>query len=226
MLYICCMRDPKNILLTVLSIAVLLLLGKGCKDSNSVVLSDTSGLEKIIADQQIVINKQQTVISSINFQRDTLSLVEIQVKYVYRDKYIFTNTANLNELDSIVRLNAVLAARDTLNINRDSLKCYDKEELRSISTRLIRANECDTLLKLSEQDREYADEIIEHQENIIAAKDTQLVAFDNIVVAKNADIVALQEELFHDSRKAKWLKIGWLSTSGVLGSLLVIQLLK
>lgn len=219
------MQDGKNIVIALLSLILLVFVLKDCENTNSVELSDTAPLERIIADQQKIIDEQKSIIYQIQAQRDTLFFIETEIKYKYRDRYEFVNTATLNALDSVIRLNAYLQQADSLKL-KDSIKCYSKEELLLIGTRLIRANECDTLLKLSEQDRLYANQIIDHQDSIIASKDTQLVAFDNIVLLKNADIASLQEELFHDSRKAKWLKLGWLGTSGVLGTLLAIQLLK
>ncbi len=120
----------------------------------------------------------------------------------------------------------------TLNLTQsfaqtgDSLTCYTSTDLRRIADRVVRARECDTLLTLCELEITYADSQIVALQLTIEAHQKQIESYESIIVAKDADIAWLQEELFKDAKKRKWLKIGWASTSAILGTLLVIVALK
>ena len=52
--------------------------------------------------------------------------------------------------------------------NKDSTISYNQEELKMISIKLISANECDTMLKISEKLGQYKDSVVVTQDNIIA----------------------------------------------------------
>lgn len=106
--------------------------------------------------------------------------------------------------------------------NGDSLTCYTNQELLHIANRVVRAKECDTLLNLCEMKGQYKDSIIQDLNSIIKSKNTQLVKSNEIIIGKNADINALLRESSKQARKVKWLKIGWITTTGILTGLLLI----
>lgn len=110
-------------------------------------------------------------------------------------------------------------------IGDDSLTCYTNQELRRIADRVVRARECDTLLSLCELEVSYADSQIVALQITVKAQNKQIESYELIIAAKDADIAWLQEALSKDANKRKWLKIGWLSTTGILGGLLIVQLL-
>lgn len=219
------MKNGKNfVILTLLAVLIFFVI-KDFSDPEYTELTDVSKLEKTIADQQKIIDEQKAIIYQLETKRDTLVFIETQIKYMYEEIYRYNSTANVSELDSVIRVNVHLASYEPALNSTDSLACYTREELNKIGDKVVRANECDTLLQIANRDREYANEIIHTQNELISAKDTQLLAYDQIVTAKNADIAALQEELFHQARKKKWIKGAWVATGGILGGLLLISVL-
>jgi len=101
--------------------------------------------------------------------------------------------------------------------------CYNIDLLRQIAERVIYANECDTLLKLSEDHIHTLDSLISIQDHILHNK-TQAINTQNIMIAeKNTYIFNLSEQIKKDSRKTKFLKFGWLTTSVILGTMFILK---
>ena len=102
----------------------------------------------------------------------------------------------------------------------DSLKCYNNEDLKRITARVIRANECDTLLEIAEIQLLYKDSVItthaaviEHKDSIISLKDSIIFKHDDILFTKDQYIDDLNLALDKNERKLKWTKVGWLGTT-------------
>jgi hypothetical protein len=107
--------------------------------------------------------------------------------------------------------------------HKDSTICFNQEELRVISLKLIGANECDTLLKISEKVVQYKDSIIVVQDNIIAKQELQLAMYDTIVNKQASNIEYLGEALDDSQNKLRlttWALYG--SAAAFVGSLLYI----
>lgn len=107
----------------------------------------------------------------------------------------------------------------------DTCAFYNKEELQRIATKMVRANECDTLLNIAYRDLEYCD-------SINMAKDSTLVSVINMFEQQSKisegfkeDRDELLKQKKKDDRKIKWLKIGWVSTSAVLTAVILYLLL-
>jgi hypothetical protein len=118
------------------------------------------------------------------------------------------------------------ASQDPVYINPDTgdtMICYNIDLLRQIAERVTYANECDTLLKLSEDHIHTLDSLISIQDYILHNK-TQAINTQNIMIAeKNTYIFNLSEQIKKDSRKTKFLKFGWLTTSVILGTMLILK---
>jgi len=109
--------------------------------------------------------------------------------------------------------------------HKDSTICFNQEELRVISLKLIGANECDTLLKISEKLGQYKDSTIIAQSNIISKQEIQLAMYDTIVNKYADQIEYLGTSLEESNNKLKVFKVAFYgATSAFALSLLYIAL--
>lgn len=115
----------------------------------------------------------------------------------------------------------------------DTLTSYNNQELKKIATRVVRANECDTLLKVSEAQKETLKVAVHALEQEVAAKDSSLYHQGNIVKLKeelltiqNTEISNLKQSLKKSERKRKWLTVGWISTSAILTGVITAIIVK
>jgi|TARA_B110000503_G_scaffold27536_1_gene43949 hypothetical protein len=97
--------------------------------------------------------------------------------------------------------------------NKDSTISYNQEELKIISIKLISANECDTMLKISEKLGQYKDSVVVTQDNIIAKQELQLAMYDTIVNKQAGNIEYLGEALNDSQNKLKITKVAFYSTA-------------
>ena len=101
-------------------------------------------------------------------------------------------------------------------IGSDTLTCYNNSELKLIAKRVIRANECDTLLLLSQTELTLKDSIITSLNQTIDVKDS-IISINKSINKDNVEIIALHvdqisvlnSEVKKLSRKNKFLKVGW-----------------
>lgn len=98
----------------------------------------------------------------------------------------------------------------------DTLTCYNNTELKLIAKKVIRANECDTLLLLSQAELTLKDSIISSLNQTIDVKDS-IISINKSINQDNGAVIVLQlnqisilesdnKKLF---RKNKFLKVGW-----------------
>ena len=121
----------------------------------------------------------------------------------------------------------------TAVIDGDTCQCYNKPELERIATRIVYANECDTLYNICESQRAALDTAIVALQNEVAAKDSTIAAKDDIIIlkediiiGKDQEITGLRDVLKKESRKLKWTKIGWAGTSVVFTGIIFALILK
>lgn len=98
--------------------------------------------------------------------------------------------------------------------SQDSI-CYGRISLQKIASKVVRANECDTLLINTEK---------QNQSLLVKLgnKDTEIINLnkennlrDIIIVGKTKDLETEQAENKKLTRKLKWVKLGWITT-GIL----------
>jgi hypothetical protein len=121
----------------------------------------------------------------------------------------------------------------SVSVEGDTTTCYTTEELRKIATRVVRANECDTLLKIADLRIQYLDTAVTALQKENQAKDSVNLHLNNVIELKEGqlsnrdrEISDLKSTLKKSERKRKWLVVGWTSTSAVLVTILTISLLK
>jgi hypothetical protein len=115
----------------------------------------------------------------------------------------------------------------------DTTTCYTTSELRQIATRVVRANECDTLLKIAELRIQYLDTAVTALQKQNQACDSVNLHLGNVIKLKEGqisnrdqEIIDLKSALKKSERKRKWLVVGWTSSVAVLTTILTISLLK
>lgn len=111
--------------------------------------------------------------------------------------------------------------RGLLIQNQDTLNCYTNSEMVRIVRRVVRANECDTLLKISEEQIAFLDTVITYKDSVIASQDSIINYKELIITGKDEEIDSLRLALRKIKRREKWLKIGWASTSVILGAAII-----
>jgi hypothetical protein len=111
-------------------------------------------------------------------------------------------------------------------IDSDTTRCYNKVELQHIASRMVRANECDTLLSLCELDVIKADSIIMAKDSIIFEGMVIINSQDAIIEGKQGDIDRLLKELAKRENRMLWTKIGWVTTTVLETAIIVYLIIK
>jgi hypothetical protein len=108
-------------------------------------------------------------------------------------------------------------------IGNDTLTCYTNSELKKIASRVIRANECDTLLFIYKKQMDLFQNIISSQSNELLAKDSMLYYSKNTLNLKerllqnqSSEIDFLNKSLKKQENQKKWIIGGWIGTSIIL----------
>lgn len=103
---------------------------------------------------------------------------------------------------------------------KDTLTCYNNQELQQIATRVVRANECDTLLSVCEKQMAFKDSAITMYEKHRAAKDIVIneqkniiLLKEDIITGKDTEIAGLREAWDSEKNKLKWTRVGWAATT-------------
>jgi hypothetical protein len=113
--------------------------------------------------------------------------------------------------------------------NTDTLTCYTSEELLRIANRVVYANECDTLYKITTEQLTIKDSLIKVKEKELILRDSIVENYKDIVIYKDSiidnnkkHITVLNETIVKTENQVKLVKTGWITT--VLGALLLALL--
>ena len=108
----------------------------------------------------------------------------------------------------------------------DSITCYDNTELKRIASRVVYANECDSLLKLAEFQLTYKDSMIlklnrasELKDSALMECDNKSILYDTLVLEHEETIKSKDDIISEGVRKLKWTRFGWVATSAGLVAL-------
>jgi cob(I)alamin adenosyltransferase len=117
--------------------------------------------------------------------------------------------------------------------SKDTLTCYTNTELKKIATKVVYANECDTLVSLINQQLALKDSVIQRLDSTITIKnsminsqDSVILLKDTIINVKNDDMDLMMHEIKKVNQKLKWAKVGWVSSVTGLFVLLVMSIVK
>lgn len=110
---------------------------------------------------------------------------------------------------------------------KDSLQCYTPEELQKIADKIVRANECDTLYIIAQEQLALKDSANVALNNAISAKNLVIIEMnktadlrERIINGYTTEITGLKDVIKKDKRKKNWLKVGWISTTVILTGVL------
>ena len=115
----------------------------------------------------------------------------------------------------------------------DTLTCYTNTELKKIATKVVYANECDTLINIANYQLLLKDSVIQRLDSTIVIKNTMLSSQDSVIQlkdtiinVKNDDLDLMMSEIKKVNTKLKWAKLGWLSSVSGMFLLLVMAIVK
>jgi hypothetical protein len=96
--------------------------------------------------------------------------------------------------------------------------CYSKPELQKIASKLVKANECDTLLTIAYKRINILDNTVFKLESQTQYKDSINFMKDSIISIHKVEIKELKSDLKSEKNRHTLTKVGWGSTSlGLIG---------
>lgn len=110
--------------------------------------------------------------------------------------------------------------------NPDTVKCYGLTELQYIAATLVEARACDTLLDNANAKLANRDSLIAEKDFELSKLSGQILLKDKILAIKEEDIRQIELNLSKEKARHRWTKLGWGTTSVVLGGALVYFILR
>ena len=90
--------------------------------------------------------------------------------------------------------------------------------MRGIATKLVKGEECDTLLDLCDLEVSNLESQVEAQDSMVTNLKSIVLKKDQIIDGKELEIVGLRDVLKVRDNKLKWTKFKWAGTTVVLGA--------
>ena len=125
---------------------------------------------------------------------------------------------NINLLKVLLLLNLILLL-GTIGKSQDTTKCYTRVELQKIAIKVIRANECDTLLINTEKQNQSLLVKLDNKDKEIINVNKENNLRNSIIVGKIKDLEVVQTENQILTDKIKWIKFG----SAIVGVLILAE---
>jgi len=107
----------------------------------------------------------------------------------------------------------------TIGKSQDTTKCYTRVELQKIAVKVIRANECDTLLINTEKQNQSLLVKLDNKDKEIINLNKENNLRNSIIVGKIKDFEVVQTENQILTDKIKWIKFG----SAVVGVFILAE---
>ena len=102
---------------------------------------------------------------------------------------------------------------------------YNDDECRRIASRLIRANECDTLLSMCYADIDTYETMVVNLEQVLVYKDSIISLRIDELSMCDSEVNRLNKECEKANKKRRASNIAWGTTTGVLLAALLVLLL-
>ena len=118
----------------------------------------------------------------------------------------------------LLLLNLILLL-GTIGKSQDTTKCYTRVELQKIAIKVIRANECDTLLINTEKQNQSLLVKLDNKDKEIINVNKENNLRNSIIVGKIKDLEVVQTEIQILTDKIKWIKFG----SAIVGVLILAE---
>ena len=112
----------------------------------------------------------------------------------------------------------------------EPVKCYTQSELTKIANKMVFAQEADSLRKVAEKQVQFLSDQVYALKYALVAKqkevDTEksiVVLTEDIITGKDGEIGGLRKALKKEGNKLKWTRIGWISTSAILTTIILTR---
>ena len=109
---------------------------------------------------------------------------------------------------------------------KDTVRCYTPAELRAIALKTIKANECDTLLKVAKLTIIVQDTVIKSQAKTIFKENLRYKETEHLVNLCTSEKEVLKKDLKKARRRLVWAKVGWAATAVVLVTTTILAMVK
>jgi len=103
----------------------------------------------------------------------------------------------------------------------DSLKKFTPTQVRKMGDVIVKLHECDTLLSTTNQQLNVCQDKVQDQQEQLVFLKRENSDRDTIIANKNVQIQDFNKLLKKLDRRVKWTKFGWISTTAILGGLLI-----
>ena len=97
----------------------------------------------------------------------------------------------------------------TLQLDSETVHCYDREDMKAIALRVIEATECDTITALLQEEIGVRDSIMEAQHKQLQIKDSEITLLKTMLEDTETLYQNCNEELKNEIKKHNKTKIKW-----------------
>jgi predicted nucleic acid-binding Zn ribbon protein len=101
------------------------------------------------------------------------------------------------------------SSAQTLQLDSDTVHCYDRSEMRAIAMKVIEGTECDTVASILQEEIAVRDSVISAQEQIISAKNSEITLGKTLLEDSEQMVANLEEDFNTEIKHHKRTKIKW-----------------
>jgi len=109
----------------------------------------------------------------------------------------------------LISISWTASSAQTLQLDSDTVHCYDRSEMRAIAMKAIEGTECDTVASILQEEIAVRDSVISAQEKIISAKDSEITLGKTLLEDSEQMVTNLEEEFKTEVKHHKRTKIKW-----------------
>jgi len=101
------------------------------------------------------------------------------------------------------------SSAQTLQLDSDTVHCYDRSEMRAIAMKVIEGTECDTIASILQEEIAVRDSVISEQEKVISTKNSEITLGKTLLEDSEQMVTNLEEEFKTEVKQHKRTKIKW-----------------
>ena len=106
--------------------------------------------------------------------------------------------------------------------NPDTVRCYGIKELQKIADVSVRGQVCnDSLLPNCKLEVEKLNALVTKKDQEISNLDKQITTHQELLKINKEKAEALKNDITRLERHKRWLKLGWVTTTSLLGGILI-----
>ena len=123
----------------------------------------------------------------------------------------------------LVSISWTASSAQTLQLEGDTVHCYDRNEMRAIAMKVIEGTECDTIASILQEEIAVRDSVISAQEKVIPAKNSEITLGKTMLEDSDQLAKNYEEELKAEVKKHRGTKIKfYLYIAASIAALLLI----